>query len=197
MANKAKMDVRVIGDDLPLPDEDELGPKMRALKLQYRVFVWRFMNNGCNAAEAAAHAGYGRGDHQAEANYGSRLRYRPEILEAMHECAGRQLHGLSVPAIAALQEILMDQHSKLRMKAVEAVLARTGFPEHRSVTMHHTTEDSRQIRKDIEALARKLGMDPEVLLGETAPEPPALTHQPAVEVEFVETHSTAGLEDLL
>ena len=164
--------------DLPAPDD--LGPKMQALeKEQWRIFCWRYTLNGGKVERSAIEAGYAPTNAAAT---GTRLLQRPDILDALHECSWTAMHGLTVIAIGALQDILLDPSHKDRMKAIEGVLSRTGFVAKtgHEMTVKHTM-DQKQVDERIATLASELGIDPTKLLGK----PKILESSPIVEEAVV------------
>ena len=146
------------------PEVEELGPKMQALaKDQWRLFCWRYTLSGGKAERSAIEAGYEPSNAAATA---TRLLQRPDVLEALQECAWQTMHSLAVVAVGALEDIIRDPSHKDRMKAIEGVLSRTGFI---AKTGHETTVthklDQKSVDDRIAALASELGIDASKLLG--------------------------------
>jgi len=184
----------------PLPPEDELGPKMKAVPERMRVFVWEYVHNGGNQSRAVRVAGYsdeGRSGHSTA----WRLLTRQDVQEAVHEASWATMHSLSVKAIGGLELILkMGPSARGFMKAVEIVLNRSGFIEKASPqNINVRITDERQMANHLLELAKKNGIDPVMIfghsLGRMLPKPDKVVDGEIEEVEIVD--GTEGLEDVL
>lgn len=169
-------------------DAGEYGPKMLQLtKLQRRFVEASFLYPGKNPTEWARKAGYADSGNHAHAG----IRVQAHILwhdrriqEAIREEAEKRLTGLLPLANQVhLEEMLNPQNSgSERLKAVQMLYDRTGLHSHteQKVTHHHIMDDKEKIAR-LEALARKLGVPSEKLIGRTL-----ALKRPAVDAEFTE-----------
>lgn len=182
---------------IPIPEEGDLGPAMRALPERMRAFVVALMETGSGPGSygrCARMAGYTGTDSTISAS-ASRLVHDDRIQAAIIEESKRRLTGGLIVAVSSLvamvdpdSDILLS--AKDRLRAIELLLNRAGLPSQseQKVTVTHQTASDAEMRKRIGTLARELGMDPEKLLGKDV-----------IEGEFVEIEPTGreGLEDLL
>jgi len=176
---------------IPLPDEDILGPAMKACNESERRFVIAMLEiGGGNATESAIMAGYGN-SRQAAQVAGSLVQRRPRVQAAIREEADRRLRGSAILAASVLVEIAQDKFHKDRFKAASELLNRSGLMV--ESVQRHIIEDHRtdsEIEQAILTLAKKHGLDPAKLLGRKVD---------AIDAEFteVEQGSAEGLEDIL
>lgn len=170
----------------PLPEANQLGPKMRALPSdRYRAFVWIYLNNGSNGAGAARDAGFGKG---APRTMAWRLLHRQDVLDAMHECTWRVLARLAGKAATVLESALDSADERIQLKAVDAVFSRTGFIAKTGV-VEETRLSSADMVLEIRKAAKQLGVDAQVLLGQAALGQrmlPSGLPAPPVDAEFAE-----------
>lgn len=112
-----------------------LGPKMQALSEMRRRFVWAYLITGGQGAEAARMAGYSGDRAKVTA---CEFLQRDDILQAMHETAWKSMRGLSLVATMKLEKIVLQDGHPDQLKAITAVLSRTGFAERTAVDVHHS-----------------------------------------------------------
>lgn len=119
-----------------VPDEPtELGPKMQVCLPRERKFVWAYLVNGGNQAEAARAAGYS--DHLDAAKVqGCRIMQRQRVIDALQEVYSKHLVGLAGPAIAALAALVRNDKHPDHAKALAMVLNRAGFAEKTAVDVN-------------------------------------------------------------
>lgn len=172
---------------------------MLALNEKQRRFVINVLELGGSVRkyeDCVIRAGF-----EGNANYIRQIAFRlvhdQRVQDAFIEESKRRLKAGAVMAVSRLLEIAEEDgvSTKDRLRALEMILNRTGFPTQteQKVIVEHTMSDS-ELRARITNLSKELGLPIEKLL------PP-----PAVDAEFVEItdpwndeeHSTAGLEDLL
>lgn len=192
--------LQIPGDAIQMAmDHGQLGPAMRALNPQQRVFVYGLVELGGNATGAAAAAGYGQDSptleqrRNAQRVRGYQLSHDPKVLAAIKEEAEKRLNSGALIAASALLEMVTDPLSKFRYKAAVELLNRSGLiveTQHR-VTVEHTGSDKEMIDR-IKQLAGGLGIDPVRLLGSAG----VIIDADFTEVTPAQT-STAGLEDIL
>lgn len=195
----------------PIEDAADFGPAMGKLLPQQRAWVVAFLETGPreNATAAARAAGYGSGSatqeqaDKAARVAGNRLRHDQTVLDAIHELAKERFRLAAHRATTELVKLMESNDEKVKLKAIDMVLARTGLNAAQQIEVNHkhdlsAMDDKAMIRR-IVALAQEQGMDPVKLLGArgvvldaefeivdtglTAPSEPAM--------------SSAGLEDLL
>lgn len=192
--------------DMNFPEDwTDFGPKVQALSLRERKFVWAYLINsmtpvGANGAQSARDAGY------SDVAGGARVRahellHRQAVQDAIQEVAARELRGLALPAIAALSSILKKPDHPDRQKVALSILSRLGMGEQAAVNLNvsgevrlnHTDEALEQLRMLLE-----LGVPREKLVetfgysglgryermlaereGKRLPAPKVIEHEPA------------------
>jgi len=190
----------------PIPDEPGMPEAYAKLPPQRRAWLQAYLDAGDeNATAAARRSGYGTEDgtpaqkNNACKTAGHRNIHDPDIQAAIRELAHERFRVAGYEAAAALMALVKDPTHKDHFKAVERVLAQNGMVA--AVQVEHNHKHSVTEKDQIEqvvALARRLGMDPRILLGsagvewvdaefEDVKEP--LTQLPAPAM------STAGLEE--
>jgi hypothetical protein len=121
-----------------LTDAADFGPLMLALPERKRAFVLHYLMQGCqNGTEAARQAGYSdaAGGRKVRA---SELLRQEAVVDALREQASKNLRHLSTVAIHKLEAILARDGNPDQLKAILAVLNRTGFDEKTTVQRVHT-----------------------------------------------------------
>lgn len=149
-------------------NETNYGPAMKALNDAQRRFVVAVLELGStNYTRAAMAAGY-KGPPDNVKVLACRMSHNPKIIAALNEEAKRRLQASAPMAISELIRMaeggVLD--GKLKLKAIELILNRTGFhalSEHR-VDVQHSYSDPDAIAR-IQALSKQLGLDPVKLLG--------------------------------
>jgi hypothetical protein len=138
---------------------------------------------GANQGVAAQLAGY-EGDMSTLRVTGSRLAHDEDVLNAMHEEAGRRLKSGQIQAVATLLMIMQSSPKDSdRLKAVEMLMNRTGMhplTEHKVVNVNASKTDAELVKR-LRNLAKEAGIDEAGLLRqvgyievEYAEVPPAL-----------------------
>lgn len=191
----------------PIEDAADFGPAMAKLLPQQRAWVVGFLETGPreNATAAARAAGYGANSatqeqaDKAARVAGNRLRHDQDVLDAIHELAKDRFRIVAHRATEELVKLMESTDEKVKLKAIDMVLARTGLNTVQQIDVKHTHDlskmDDKAMIRRIVALAEEQGMDPIKLLG---------TRGIVLDAEFevVDTPaepamSSAGLEDLL
>jgi len=179
---------------LSVPDESELGPAMKAITVMERAFVYAIVECGGNSTNAAGAAGYCANDTDEQSRrrklntIGSQKMRSPKIADAIQEEARKRLKTGAFIGVETLLHLANESTSeKIRLQAALALIDRNGM----AVTTKHEVEvrdfrSTKEIIERIEALARKRGIDPKMLLG--GPEP--------TDAVFTPVESDAGLEDI-
>lgn len=147
----------------------ELGPKMKACSERERLFVWAFLEQGCqDASDAARKAGFSDPGPQSSSIRvrGHELRHRPRVIEAMQEVARMYFGGLLLPAVLAAEDMITNPKHPDHAKMVQAVLGAQGLGERKAVdvnfagevTVNHTDAALDDLRRylDLEVPRRKL-----------------------------------------
>lgn len=183
-------------DDLDIPGDD-LGPAMSALTPRQRIFVRCMLDTPTlDATAAARRAGYQIGSSDAVRVQAFRLMHSERVIAAYHEEASKRLRSGAVLGASVLMKIAQDPMHKDQLKAAMTLLNRIGLhekTEHKHVVERPT--DDIEVKRQIVALAKELGVDPRVFLGKNA-ELPALAAPIDAEFEVIES-STEGLEDVI
>lgn len=157
----------------PIVEGDEdLGPAMRALTDRQRRFVRMYLDYPTARDYVLAKmAGYSANSAVAIRVAAHRLLHTPGVLAAINEEIDKRFKGKGV-AISqrALFRIASTDGHKDQIKAAVALLDRGGFQvtsEHR-VTVEKTDRTGKAMVGRIRALAERLGIDAEKLLGANA-----------------------------
>lgn len=112
-----------------LPALADLPDAVQALRNdRERTFVWTYMLNGANGADAARKAGYSDKAEGAKVRAHSLL-HRDDIQSALRELCTKYLFSLAPKALFKLSEHLDSENERVSLKATDMVLARTGFAE--------------------------------------------------------------------
>jgi len=140
-----------------MPPLTELPEAVQALRSEKeRAFVWHYMWNGGNGAQAARDAGYSDVKGGAKVR-GFEVLLRDDVLEALRALGTRYLYSLQPLALIKLREHLVSDNEKISQKAVDMTLSRTGLSErtavdvnvHGSVQVNHVdaaVEDLRRLK---------------------------------------------------
>lgn len=162
------MATKVVDASPPTPKipPEVMGPAMRALPNdRQRLFAYLI---ACKEkpSDAARIAGFAAEGNEANHRHqGWRLRHYPAVQAAVKEVSYHVLGGLVPAALWELGQMLKSRDVRVRCRAVEIVLDRTGFAaktEHK-VTVEHT-DDGRMLLF-AERLAEELGIGREKLVG--------------------------------
>ena len=149
---------------------------MRALNERQRLFViaLRGQRRRNNTAAARA-AGYSTNSPGALRVRAHGLAHNEAVVAALQEEAQRHLDGSSLLAADVLVQIANDpkEKTKERRAAATAILDRSGHGASQNINVNKTVTDrtGSAMAARIEALAKRLGLDPAVLLGVNAPVP--------------------------
>lgn len=169
-------------------DLSDLGPRMRAVKNEMRrQFVWHYCQNGGNDHAAYRSAGYQAVTEEGERISIFKLMHSPDILAAIGELGHHMVTKLSIPALAAVGQIVNDPNHKDRLRAAMTVLDRTGFASEHKVTVEHISTDAEMVAR-VKLMAEEMGVDPEKLLGRSRAE--------AIDGEFTEVVPALPAPDL-
>lgn len=179
-------------DLIVVPPVEVMGPAMRALNDNQRIFVCALGVHGGDQGEAYRAAGYlVKNDNSARA-CASRLANSDPIIAAIKEEALRRLDSASMLAVSTLVELASYKNpdDKVRVKAANSLLDRiggfAGKTEHSIVIKDDRT--TAELIAFIKNTAAANGLDARQLLGLPAP----------IDVEYVEViDGREGLEDLL
>lgn len=187
----------------------ELGPKMKALPNdRWRAMVQRCLEQGTkNITQAAQDAGFGGKSREALRVTAHTVFHDARFQEALHEEAQKRMNGLLLISALRVHGELLDNpqtEGAVRLKAAQMVYDRAGLhavSEHKS-TVQHIGSDVDTLRR-IVAIATKLGIDPEKLVGNRM----KALEAPTIEVEYEEVpdktvaeameDGTYGLESLI
>lgn len=151
---------------IPYEEDRSLdGPKMALLTDMQRRFVLTMLStaprDGQEGAAALA-AGY------AHKETGYDLMRNSKVLEAMHEESAKKVLAAVQVGIGVMVEIAMDVTHKDRYKAAKDLAAMNGFSpiSKQEIKVEHVAvTDEEKIAKIVEN-ARRLGLDPQALLGQ-------------------------------
>lgn len=154
---------------MDLPPTDQMGPKMRALwDDRVRKFAWIMAGGERDATSAARKAGYAdKGGRSSGVRVQAHsLMHNQRVIDAIQEASRIELYGLAPVAVRAAKAILADPEHPGHARMIETVLDRTG---HFAETKHTMTVEHKADTKELEDLARRLGLesgvDPRKLIG--------------------------------
>lgn len=146
-------------------EPDSFGKKMQACtENQQRFVLGHIYYQGRAPGRAAAEAGY---SPKTSDQIAHNLLRNVRVQEAIHEEATRQLHSSVALGLGVIMQIAMNDGHKDQLKAAK-MLAEGGrliTPADQVIEVKHTTDEKTQV-KAISHLARQLGLDPSVLLGQ-------------------------------
>jgi len=170
----------------------DYGPKMSRLSEPHQRFVVALVDQlaaggGMNYGQAAAAAGYplwrqggsneSKRVKQSQRQRGHEIMQREDVLDALHEVAGKNLRALAAVAVHRLGKMVEDPKSKGHATAVLATLDRTGYGAEQRISVEHTDLTGDALLARIEVLARKHGLDPAKLLGGAVPAVKVIEHE--------------------
>lgn len=180
-----------MGGSLTVPDDAVLGPAMLRLNERQRLFVTGMIAyGGLNNSRAALEAGYPNSENNPSQIRvtAHRLAHDENIQAAIKEEAVRMLNAGALVAVKVVLEIATDPgtEKKDRLKAAEMIMNRTGLhatSEHK-VAVEHSSKSDKEAIANIERMAKALGLDARLLLG-----------QGAVEAEFIDVTERPHVPD--
>jgi len=167
--------------NIPDPDEDSLGPAMRALNVSQRRFAMAaVMFPLAKDWQIAKAAGYSDVSHGALRVCAHRLFHDGKVLEAIKELADKEIRGSALLGIATMKKIARLDGHKDQLKAAQGLVGLAGFTVEQKISVNQTVTDrtGAEMLERIKALAAANGLDPVKLLGGNA--------GPVVDGEFSE-----------
>ncbi len=174
--------------DPALEDLSSFGPCMRALTWRQRGFVLAMLDTGMvDHGRCAAMAGY-NGNSESLRVTGHRVSHNENVQAAIQEEARKRIGSGAIMATSKLLEIAMNDSHKDQLKAVFGIMDRAGLHATTEVKheVRHTSDDKAVIERIVQ-LARNLGLDPKVLLGQ---------HGVVVDAEYSVVASEPGQDDV-
>ncbi len=156
---------------VPDPDEELLGPAMRALTGPQRRFaVAAVMFPLAKDFQIARAAGYSAFSHGSLRVAAHKNFHDERILAAIKELADKEIRGTALLGIAVMKKIARLDGHKDQLKAAEALVGLAGFTIEQNINVNQTVVDrtGAGIEKRIRELAAKHGLDPARLLGTPA-----------------------------
>lgn len=159
---------QIITHSLAPVSDGTLGPAMQALNERQRAFVLAMIETGGNASNAdhARMAGY-VGDGSVLRVTGYRLVHDPGVQAALLEEGAKLMHTGVILATSHLVHLCKNaREEKDQLKAINMLLNRVGLHEktEHKLTVRKESSEADMIR-EIGALAKTLGIDPQKLLG--------------------------------
>ena len=163
---------------VPDPDDESLGPAMRALTGPQRRFALAAaLYPLAKDWQIAKAAGYSDRSHGALRVSAHRNFHDERVLAAIKECADKDIRGTAIFGVAVAKKIArMDGHRD-QLKAALALIGLAGFTIDQNINVNQTLTDQsgKAIMDRIKALADRVGIDSGQLLG-----------KPVVDAEFME-----------
>lgn len=160
---------------IPDPDEQSLGPAMRALTATQRRFalaaVMYPLAKDWQIAKAAGYSDRSHGSLRVKAH---QQFHSDKVLAAIRELADKEIRGSALLGIATIRKIARLDGHKDQLKAAAGLVGLAGFTVEQKISVQQTVTDTTEkgiedrIRRAAEKLV-KLGHDPAKLLGLPAP----------------------------
>lgn len=170
---------------IPDPDEENLGPAMRALNSSQRRFalaaVMFPLAKDFQIARAAGYSDFSHGSLRVAAH---RLFHDEKVLAAIKELADKEIRGSALLGIATMKKIArMDGH-KDQLKAASGLVGLAGFTVEQNINVNQkiTDQSGKAVLAEIKLLAEKLGVPLPALLGHAA-------STPVIDGDFVEVEA--------
>lgn len=166
---------------VPDPDEEGLGPAMKALTATQRRFaIAAVMYPLAKDWQIAKAAGYSDKSHGSLRVKAHQQFHHAGVLAAIRECADKEIRSGAMLGIATIKKIVRNDGHRDQFKAAAMLAGLNGFAVAQNINIHQTVKDEsgRAILKQIEVLASKLGVPMALLLGAPA--------APVVDAEFSE-----------
>lgn len=138
---------------ITLPPEASLGPAMRALNEQQRLFVialYALGNQRSSTPKAYKAAGYGTENEYATAQAAYRLKRDPRVQTAMKEFWDQNVKADLIPGIhRAIKDGLTDLDIEVRLKTVKVAAPMLGLNAPQKVEVTHKGESRADMIKEI------------------------------------------------
>jgi phage terminase small subunit len=161
---------------IPDPDEESLGPAMKALNPSQRRFALAaVMFPLAKDFQIARAAGYSDFSHGALRVCAHRLFHDEKVLAAIKECADKEIRSSALLGLAR-----MDGH-KDQLKAAQGRVGLAGFTVEQNINVNQKITDTsgEAVLARIQRAAAALGVDPATLLGLVPMK--VINHEPADE----------------
>jgi len=169
---------------IPDPDEESLGPAMRALNPAQRRFAMAaVMFPLAKDFQIARAAGYSDFSHGALRVTAHRLFHDEKVLSAIKELADKEIRGSALLGIATMKKIARLDGHKDQLKAAAGLVGLAGFTVEQKISVNQTVTDrtGAEMLERIRQLAAANGLDPMKLLGGNS--------APVVDAEFSEVQA--------
>lgn len=153
---------------IPDPDEESLGPAMRALNPAQRRFAMAaVMFPLAKDFQIARAAGYSDFSHGALRVTAHRLFHDEKVLAAIRECADKEVRSGAMLGIATIKKIVRNDLHRDQFKAAAWLAGLNGFAVAQNINVNQTVTDNsgKAIMERIQRAAAALGVDPAQLLG--------------------------------
>jgi phage terminase small subunit len=167
---------------IPDPDEESLGPAMKALNPSQRRFALAaVMFPLAKDFQIARAAGYSDFSHGALRVCAHRLFHDEKVLAAIKECADKEIRSSALLGVAVMKKLArMDGH-KDQLKAAQGLVGLAGFTVEQNINVNQKITDTsgEAVLARIQRAAAALGVDPATLLGLVPMK--VINHEPADE----------------
>lgn len=171
-------------------DRGKLGPCMLALTEKQRKFVWAMLDSGsANYTKCAAAAGYSTESMNSLRVTAHTLAHDERIQAAIQEEARKRMTAGAIMATSHLVTIADSPGHKDQLRAIQMLLDRSGLHSvtEQKVSVTHSADKDTLLR-EIAAMAREQGLDPQKLLK---------GYGVVVDAEFNEVEDADDLGDIL
>jgi len=159
---------------VPDPDEDGLGPAMKALSAPQRRFALAaVMFPLAKDWQIAKAAGYGGNNHGSLRVSAHRNFHHDGVLAAIRECADKEVRSGAMLGIATIKKIVRNDLHRDQFKAAALLAGLNRFTVDQNVNINQTITDQsgKEILAEIKRLADKTGVPLQKLLGHAAATP--------------------------
>lgn len=167
---------------VPDPEEDSLGPAMKACNAAQRRFALAaVMYPLAKDWQIAKAAGYSERSHGSLRVTAHRLFHSEKVIAAIKECADKEIRGSAMLGIATIKKIVRSDMHKDQLKAAQTLVGLAGFTIDQNIKVTQTirNESADGVLAEIRKLADLLGVPVQRLLEQR----PAA---PVVDAEFSE-----------
>ncbi len=117
----------------------EMGPKMQACSERERKFVWFYLLNGGNGAQAARDAGFSDASGAAKVT-AHHILHRERVIEALDEVGRRTFRSLLMPAVMATRALIENPKHPDHARTLQSTLSRLGLAERTAVDLNVSGE---------------------------------------------------------
>lgn len=177
---------------IPDPEEENLGPAMRACTMLERRYVIALCETGAHDhTRALEMAGSGCTTRDSLRNTAMQMWRRPRVQEAMKEESWKRMNGFGLMAVSNVIDLARSSRDeKVRLKANLELMNRTGMNVIQKIDVRHTDvskTDDELVRRMVDLVKRNpayIDMVPDPIRPQVIALLPAPRH-PVIDVEAI------------